>query len=179
MLSVALTFGFACTGNPDPNAGDTAACASETTQLPESCACDAPNVLVGGGNTAFAAVDDGDEATLVHGPQGGWHILGSVWLENLERLVTIHFTVTVIENATVVSDNLYRVQSVQVDPCTGYYPGMYGYLDVAAMAQGDADTPPELLAGKELLIRMDVVDLEGRTAADELRVLAVRDPADE
>lgn len=115
----------------------------------------------------------------MHGPQGGWHILGSAWLENYERIVTIRYTITVAEAGAIVSTNDYRVQTVQVDACTGYYPGMYGYLDVAALSSGEADTPPEILAGVELLLAMEAIDSEGRTARDELLVVGALDLIDQ
>lgn len=121
----------------------------------------------------------GESTTIVHGPQGGWHILASVWLENIERIVTIRYDIALAESGELVSENEYRVQTVEVDACTGYYPGMYGYLNVEALATGEADTPPELLAGKDLLIRMNVTDAEGRAADGELSVVGALDPSDE
>ena len=55
---------------------------------------------------------------------------------------------------------------------------MYAYLDVSLLAEGEADTPPELLSYEEVVMRMSVTDSSDRTVADEITVLAVPDPAD-
>ncbi len=41
-------------------------------------ACGAPDVRVGTGELAWEALGEGDALTVVHGPQGGYHVLGSV-----------------------------------------------------------------------------------------------------
>ena len=38
--------------------------------------------------------------------------------------------------------------------------------------------PPELLAGRELLLRIDIEDEAGRTASDTLTAIAALDPID-
>jgi hypothetical protein len=142
------------------------------------CGCEPAGVEVGGGEDSFEPVEDGAAATMVHGPQGGWHVLGSARLTNTADMVTIDYDIEVPSLGAVVSDNTYRVVIVRDGDCAGYYPGMFGYLDVGALVSGDADTPPELLAGEELVLRMSITDADGRTATDELRVVATPDPVD-
>ena len=158
---------FACAGSdlPDDTAG--------------GCMSEAATVEIGGGTESFESVADGAEATMVHGPQGGWHVLASVSLRHVDPIVSIHYTIEVQPEGTIIADNTYRVQILEDAPCGGYYPGMYGYLDVRALAEGDRDTPPELLAARDLLIRIDISDLAGRTASDTLPVVAALDPMDE
>lgn len=142
------------------------------------CFGDAPSVRIGSGESEFEVVDPGAGLTMVHGPQGGWHMLASVWAENVDQIVEIEFAIRVKETGAVVSDNSYRVALVTDGECGGYFPGMYGYLSVDEIEDGELDTPPELLSYETLVISMMVTDAEGRTASSELEVLAEPDPVD-
>jgi len=175
---VAFLLLAACSGTLGADGQPGASCDPPETALADACACADPTVEIGSGASTFETVADGDAVTMVHGPQGGWHILGSARFANLLPIVSIHYTIAVEGREGFVSDNLYRVQMVQDTECEGYYPGMYGYLDVSALASGDADTPPELLGGAALVLRMEVADTEGRTAFDELGLVAALDPVD-
>lgn len=141
-------------------------------------------VQVGTGERDFQPLEVGEDVTMVHGPQGGWHMLGSARLTGLGEVVRIHFTITDLESGVVVSDNNYRVALLmEEDGVSGYYPGMYGYLDVADLAQGEADTPPELLSGHRVVMRMEVEGEadEGQappTGAGEIEITAAPDPRD-
>ncbi|MDP2307216.1 MAG: hypothetical protein Q8P18_14415 [Pseudomonadota bacterium] len=166
-----LLFFLACTGAP----------LKEDSAAPDGCFSEPATVEVGGGSLAFEPVADGAEMTMVHGPQGGWHVLASARFSDVNPIVAIHYTVAVTSGAgagQIVVDNEYRVLIVEDVECGGYYPGMYGYLDVSALADGELDTPPELLAGQDLLLRMDVTDLDGRVASDTLTGRAALDPVD-
>jgi hypothetical protein len=55
---------------------------------------------------------------------------------------------------------------------------MYAYLHVEDIEQDEDDTPPELLADQELVLRMEIVDTAERSVAGDLTVVAVRDPVD-
>lgn len=164
----------ACVGT-DP---EDSACEVIDTALDVACACGAPEVAVGGGADAFEATSDGAALTMVHGPQGGWHVLASARIANTDPIVSIHYTIDVASRGARISDNLLRVQIVEVDACTGDFPGMYGFLDVGALAEGEADTPPELIAGEELILQLEVEDLVGRTAIDTLTGVATLDAID-
>lgn len=141
-------------------------------------------VEVGTGERSFEPLAEGAEVVMVHGPQGGWHMLGSARLTGLGEVVRIHYTITDLDSGVVVSDNNYRVALLMEDDgVRGYYPGMYGYLDVAALESGELDTPPELLAGHRVRMRMEVegeaVDgEEPATASGEIEVTAAPDPKD-
>ena len=138
-------------------------------------------VQVGGGDDHFEPLADGDPLVMVHGPQGGWHVLGSVRDGGLDAVVEIRFRVWAEEHGgALISDNRYRVQQVPdpEQPGAYAYPGMYGYLWVDELAQGELDTPPELLAWQELRLRMDLVDERGNATTGQLRVIAEPDPDD-
>ena len=95
---------------------------------------------------------------MIHGPQGGWHILASIRTHGMMDIVEVHYTIEHLDTGTFVSDNIYRLAVVSEGECTGYYPGLYGYLSVRELYDGDLDTPPELLGGDTLRIRLRVTD---------------------
>jgi hypothetical protein len=165
---------LACSGGGIGEAPDTG----------ESC-FDHPSVEIGGtavdgdGRQSWIPMAEGDAATMVHGPQGGWHVLASAYADGVGDIVRLTYTIVVLDSGAEVSWNNYTVQLAEYDGCGGMYPGMYGYLDVSGIASGEADTPPELLAGATLLLGMDLEDRDGRTARDELTVIAALDPQDE
>ncbi len=144
----------------------------------EGCFASSPVLEIGTGAQEYEALRAGDSVTMVHGPQGGWHMLGSVRLHNMDQIVEIHFTITDVDSGVVVSDNSYRVALVMDEECAGYFPGMYGYVFVDELEDGEADTPPELLAYHTVRMEMEAEDLSGRTASAQLDVLAVPDPVD-
>jgi hypothetical protein len=162
MLLLALT---GCGDKPDTG-----------TEL--GCFDSPPEAEIGSGEGEWVSLSEGDPVTMVHGPQGGWHMLGSLWAANVEQIVEIEFTITVEETGAVVSDNKYRVALVPDGECAGYFPGMYGYLAVSDIAEGALDTPPELLSYQNLVMAMTVTDSAGRTASAERTVLAEPDPVD-
>lgn len=175
-----------CAGKAEPaTSGDTSSAAGDTSAAPDDTgaplpACERPELVVeiGTGADSFVPLEEGAEVTMVYGSQGGWHMLGSVEIGQTTPIVKIHYTVATVDGGVLVSDNIYQVQLVSDGECSGYYPGMYGYLDVGELVEGTADTPPELLAGDRLLMRMEVEDREGRVGADEVEVIAALDVAD-
>ncbi len=90
----------------------------------------------------------------------------------------MHFTIAEEVTGTIVSDNNYRVAVVVDGECTGFYPGMYGYLEVSDLVTEGASRPPEVLAYKTVVMTMDVTDYGGRTASSMVRVIAQPDPVD-
>jgi hypothetical protein len=151
---------------------------TDDTGGPVDCKDLPPRVEVGTGETEFRPLLALEPVVMVHGPQGGWHMLGSVRVHNMDPIVEVHFTIHDEPSGVQISDNTYRVAVVQDRECTGYYPGMYGYLDVSALATGGITTPPGLLAGHPMLLTMAVTDYSGLTATEERRVVAQLDPID-
>jgi hypothetical protein len=192
ILLVLLVGALGCTpeGKPDavdpPDSGDVAP-ADDSAQPDDSgttddtgwsCAEGSPHVEIGTGEEGFVALIPGDSVTMVHGPQGGWHLLGSVRMWNMGPIVDIHFVVRSVLHEAIVADNNYRVATVIEAECTALFWGMYGYLDVHELAVGELDTPPELLADGPLEIVMTVKDQAGLTAEAALLVTAALDPVD-
>lgn len=154
------------------------ACTGEKESAePEGCTGE-PTVEIGDGNDPFVAIAAESSHVMTHGPQGGWHMLASVRTTNTDDIVSIHYTIEVLPEMTLVSDNKYRVQLKDVGNCQGTYWNMYGYLDATPLASGDLDTPPELLCGKTLRLTMEVYDSEERGGATSVDVEATNDPVD-
>ena len=145
---------------------------------PVSCEEQPPSLEIGTGDGEFIELAENEPVVMVHGPQGGWHMLGSVRTHNMHNVIEVHFTVTDVESGVVVADNRYRVAVVEDGDCTGYYPGMYGYLNVADLVTDEANRPPEVLGYNAVQMRMDVTDYEGREATQVLTVTAQPDPVD-
>lgn len=148
--------------------------ASTTT---DPCFVDAPLIGIGDGTTEFIPVADGDEVTMVHGPQGGWHIVASVMVSHTDRIVELAYTIDLLDG-TRISDNNYRVQLKDMGDCSGFYTNMYGYLDVSALSEGDADTPPELICGQPIRLTVRALDSAGREAAATVELVTGPDPID-
>ena len=143
----------------------------------DSCASPA-QVEVGTGEDGFELLQDGDPVTMVHGPQDGWHLLGSLQARYSTQVVRVHYTVESLDFGVTVVDQSYRYAMIDEGDCTWIYPGMYGFMDVDSLKQGDQDTPPELLSYTSLLMKMDLEDEDGKLASDEVQVIATPDPAD-
>lgn len=127
----------------------------------------------------WTEMPEGSEQTMVHGPQGGWHILASADVQSTDAIVTIEYAITwPARDSAQLSYGSFRVMLVPDARCGGYYAGMLGILDVSEVATGEADTPPEVLAGETLALSMEIVDLNGLTASDAVNVVAALDPDD-
>ena len=186
---IAAALAMACTSNTkQPTAeggkrggGDdtgTVHTGDDTGRKDVPCEAAPPSVEIGTGDTTFESLVEAEPVVMVHGPQGGWHMLGSVRTHNMHNIIEVHYTVTDMESGVRVSDNNYRVAVVQDGECTGYYPGMYGYIDVAELVTEFATRPPEVLGYHIVELRMAVKDYEGREAEASILVTAQPDPAD-
>ena len=145
----------------------------------EGCFANPPQIEIGTGDREFEPLAEGDGVMMVHGPQGGWHMLGSVQITNLSEIVSVHFLIIHSESGVVVADNTYRVATIYDEAsCSGYYPGMYGYIYVEDLIEGEADTPPELLSYDVVSFCMEVTDQESRVVSDCMDIVATPDPED-
>ena len=133
---------------------------------------------IGTGESAWEDLASGDPVVMVHGPQGGWHMLGSARVGNMGRYVQIHYTITDLQSGIMVADNRYTIALQMTETCTGEFPGMYAYLDVTPLADGEKDTPPELLAYNELEMTMHLSNDYGDELTESLTVIAQPDPKD-
>jgi hypothetical protein len=146
--------------------------------ISEICRCERPEIAIGTGYSEFEALEDGDGVVMVYGPQGGWHIWGSIRASNTRNVIKIRFTAEDLETGVQVVDVTNQVALAMESECTGVYTGIYGFLDILPLSEGDLDTPPELLCMNELALRMTVSDSGGRVIQESLQLLALPDDVD-
>lgn len=143
------------------------------------CRCEAPTLAIGTGMESYEPVEEGADVQMVHGPQGGWHVLSAVQITNTRNVVEMVARVYDVETETpVTSELVYRVQLVNDGGCVGSFPNMYLYLDVSALVDGERDTPPELLSCRQVRVSVCASDTGGRALCEEKVVRVLPDPAD-
>ena len=180
-VSLFLTFWFACSAsNKDTSVTDL-----------ESCFGLTPSLTIGEGEQTFVPFSEPAEAMIVHGPQGGWHVVASIRIENMESIIEGVYQIVHQETGVLVSENPFRLAVITDGDCSGYYPGMFGYISVTELNDGDLDTPPELLGGDILEMTITVNDCpsmledagdcirEQRWVSQSIEVTAILDPIDQ
>lgn len=152
------------------------ACAPDEAEL-GACG-EEPSIAVGSGTEDWTPIEDGDGAVMVHGPQDGWHFLAGVDVRGLRGMLTAIFDAVDHETGVPVANTAYRWELEEEEPCAGRSGSLYAFLDVRWLAFDDADTPPEVLAGREVELRLTVADQDGNSASRSLVVVAEPDPVD-
>lgn len=142
---------------------------------PSTCGDALPVVALTPGQDTTVDLADGDEIMMVHGPQGGWHVEVGLRVTDPDPRITLDLSVDALGEQVVF--NHYEMRLTNHDGCTGVREGLFGFLDMSALAQGDADTPPELLVGEELTVTAEVTGQTG-TATTQVVLLGVPDPKD-
>jgi len=147
-----------------------------------SCACLEPKLEPGSNEFPddWTPISDGDEVVVVHGPQGGWHVWGSVKTQNTRNVVQVEIKIYDIPSGEIVADNGYHVALINEGTCAGSYPGMFAFINIDALIDEEAglDTPPELICYHPLRIEMTTSDSGGRSITEVVEVIAAPDPAD-
>jgi hypothetical protein len=171
ILAGAMAFLAACTKTD--GASDSAGSGRDSSGLdgggtgtPEGPCFSAPvDFQIGTGETQFEMLSDGDPLEVIHGTQDGHHILGSVRIQNIGSVATIHFQVVPLADGIPVSDQVYRLR-LSPDPehgdCAGQAVGLYAYL-------GRIDPGAALFLGEATDIRMTIT-----TESGEVRTRAVQ-----
>ncbi len=134
----------------------------------EPCLAEPPQADVGTGETEFVPLEDGDTVVVINGSQGGQHILGSLRTWNTDGVVAVRYTLTLLFDGSLISDQTYRLQMFEEGPCQWVYPGMLGYL---GFVYGDGQG----ILKREVLMRMEVEDVNGLQASDEVTVIPISD----
>ncbi len=133
-----------------------------------------PGVLLGSGEVEFETVGDGDTMQVIRGPQGGYHLLGSVLVKGMipgdredlssTRNPTITFDVVHGDESIVLIDSITQgldeAPSSQ-EPYTHQLVGRFVLLDITSDAELDGET-----------VTMSVVvdDVGGESQRDEVTV---------
>lgn len=171
MGALALLSALACTDPGDPGDPKDSVPATDSAPVTDACPGD-PAVEIGTGDREFISIEDGDQLPLIHGPQGGNHILGAIRLWNIDPIVLIRYTLTRLDNAFLYSDNTYRLQVVPEAECQWYYLNLYGYIGFAGEGTGSQDIVMDVM-WYEAEMRMEVVDQAGVTLVDTRRITPI------
>jgi hypothetical protein len=158
-IPLALTLGaVACAGQPS---------------LPDACANTGPSAELGTGEDAYEPLEAGAEHTMVHGPQGGWHLLFAMQLTAMAPVVEAWLTVTDRPTGELASEAHFRVGTTTTGECTAVYTNMYAHLDVPR-----GSNAVETYGYHDFDLTLRVEDRLGREGADAYSILAVPDPRD-
>lgn len=127
-------------------------------------------VTLGDGAFPFRAREEGEDAVIVHGPQGGYHIEMSVRASGTTPPWTVVLGMTDAESGVVVSDQNYHLMPDPVDDCVAELPHLLAILDVHELGDG---TPAEVLDGREVVLGVVVTDDAAEVQEAELTVTAI------
>ena len=136
-----------------------------------------PSLSLGVGDVTYAPLTDGQMAQIIHGPQGGYHIVvallatgiwpGTPGVPGSPDNPTTTFTALRASGAEIeLTDGNINVLRAAFAPVDGGVVLVNRYLRLAT-------TDPRSLGGEKLLLRARVVDRDGRTVTDDKRVIAI------
>ena len=140
----------------------------------------APQAKLGTGEWEWEEVSDGEDIYVIQGPQGGWHLLGSVRTvgvvpgdsTSLGHPANPTTTFQVWVNGAPLVPNATYVQGLDpvlgdAAPYTHEMIGRFAILDI---------TGDDVLDGVEVEFEVTVVDVEGVAVKDRLTLTAVPHP---
>lgn len=136
-----------------------------------------PTAEVGTGQDGFVALADGDPIAVIQGPQGGFHVLGSVRVTGLvpgddeDVMAPDNPTTTFHLLRDGAPIDLGASRYTQGLEPAGDHHQMIGRLVILDITSDD------VLAGVEVELEVEVVDVDGRRAGDRRRLIAQPDPA--
>lgn len=144
---------------------------SACTAPPGRCD-DAPASLrLGTGDLALEPLSPGASVDLVHGPQGGWHLLVSVGATGTADAVHLGLQLTELASTQRVADSAYDLLLAREDACEGLAIGLFAYLDTSAIDPDRA--ADQVLSGAALRLDVTLRDAEDLWLSDSV-TLTVR-----
>ncbi len=138
-----------------------------------------PSLEIGTGDQEFEPLNDGDDAVVIQGPQGGFHLLGSLRATGIEpgdtanvfdeNNPTMHFTVR--EDGERVDASNAFIQGLD-EAGRGLYEvvGRFVFLDIQA---------DEELVGSVITLTVELTDINGVALSAEVELNAVASPFNE
>ncbi len=139
----------------------------------DPCASSELGLSIGVGTESFEPIGEGDSLELVHGSQGGWHIVTALELYQAPETVSFSVTGYDAETGTRIcqqGDAPLTGWVEPIDTCRGALLNIYCYLleDLGPLVYGECDTPPELLPGRAITLIAEIGDDAGRSASAEV-----------
>lgn len=134
--------------------------------------CPPAEVVFGLDAEPFAPLVDGDPVAIERGPQGGWHFPLDAEISGFGPLVSVTLWADDRESGARVAESWLILNPTPTDACAARLGRMLAILDVSALADGDADTPPEVLLPGRLL-ELGVAVEDGTVAAEARVEVAV------
>jgi hypothetical protein len=171
-----LGISVGCSGGGGPK-GDTG------SLVEGGCTSDDITIAPGTGAEAYVPLAAGDPVTLVHGPQGGWHIETAALVGHSEPEVSVDPRVTVpdlggLEIVGEQEPSFIALVGYDEATCEGNFYNVRGFVDTEQGALSDQDFVCTL-EGKALALDVTVADIAtGRTSTAGVEVVGELDPAD-
>lgn len=158
-------------------AAGTTSCTGSTST---DCAEGPIEVTLGSGMAAFEPLAEGDDVTMVFGPQGGWHIDVSAHLSGIGPEVELRPAARRVSDGLPLAGDQQAIFLLLADydatSCTGDAMGIRAFVDDAT-----PDVPyPDFICsldGAPIELSLEVSDFGSRTASDSLVVTARPDPS--
>lgn len=163
-----------CSGSPsDDDTGTTpsGACASGDISLD-----------IGSGDEIYAPLADGDPVTIVHGPQGGWHVETAGLVKRSEKDISILPVITLPDLDLQITTNsqpeFKALVGYDAASCEGTFTGTRAFIDAKA-GPGTDQQNICALAGRTMSLSITVSDIvSGRSHTSTVSVVAALDPLD-
>ncbi len=156
---------------------------TDTDTVPDTdCATDQLAMSPGTGAFAYEPLVAGDRVTVVHGPQGGWHlwVAGSVTGTAATSVLVAPQVVVLRDGTQLAGDQEPQAVAVTSDGCGGTFYGGFAYLDDYTPDAGTLLDAICRLEGEALELTVTVTDpATGDTTTTAVEVVAERDPYDE
>jgi hypothetical protein len=148
---------------------------------PGGCATGEIVLEPGTGNDAYEPLVEGDTITIVHGPQGGWHVETAGFVKSSEREIAI-FPVIRTEDGLQITTNSQPEFKALVGydeaVCEGTFFNTRAFVDAEAGPGTELENIC-LLGGRSVELSLTVADIvSGREATATVNVVAALDPID-
>lgn len=142
-------------------------------------------VVPGTGATGFVQLNPGDPVTMVHGPQGGWHVetAGFVTssLQNVAVAPTLFASSLAMQIAGDQQDQFIALAQYSAEGCSGQFSGVRAFVDDVDSSTLGLDYQQFIcsLEGQTLELTIAIEDVGSGTSATATQtVTAQLDTAD-
>ena len=182
MILLAMV-GCGSDSGPETDPGVTADSATDSSTPGDDTALTdcarAPWIEVGNGEQEHVTIADGTVVTMVHGPQGGWHVWVSFRAHGLGDIVSDRVSLTDVTAGNVlISDYTHSEALVgsSYSECSGDCYGKFAYLPADDPDTADVDeSPPAYRSGHEFLLAVTATDLYDATLTASASVSVIAD----